>query len=308
MTETEAVETSLAEDAPVVSHVVEVQGIPMSSLLAEVRHPRAVVVAMHGGAASSRYFDCPNEPRLSLLRTGAALGFTVIALDRPGYGASWAQAEKVAPAARRVDLAYAAVDQLLASRPRGAGVFLMAHSIGCELAVRMATEPRAADLLGIELAGTGRQHSPTAHGILDGLRRNPPGPGKPTGLRDLLWHPDRLYPPEVVGGASIGARGPAYESAVVSRWASHDFPELAARVRIPVRFSLGDHELVWQTGPSALADIAAMFTAAPRVVVDEQANGGHNLSLGLTATAYHLKVLSFVEECAVDAGQRQLRR
>jgi hypothetical protein len=45
-----------------------------------------------------------------------------------------------------------------------------------------------------------------------------------------------------------------------------------------------------------------MFTAAPRVEVCEQAGAGRNLSLGLTATAYHLKVLSFVEECAVERG------
>ena len=299
--------TAAQQGTPVVSHIVDVQGIPMSALLAEAPHPRAVIVALHGGAASSRYFDCPNEPRLSLLRTGAALGFTVLALDRPGYGSSAAHAEGLAPAARRVDLAYAAVDRLLQHRPRGAGVFLMAHSIGCELAVRMAADERATDLLGVELAGTGRQHSPTAAGILEAWRRDPSPPRK-SGLHDLLWQPDRLYPAEVVGGAAISARGPAYEKAVVDRWAPHDFPELAARVRIPVHFSLGDHEMIWLTGDCALADIAAMFTASSRVVVDEQAHGGHNLSLGLTAMAYHLKVLSFVEECAVAAAQRQLGR
>jgi pimeloyl-ACP methyl ester carboxylesterase len=283
--------------------MVEVQGIPMSALLAEAREPRAVIVALHGGASTSRYFDCPNEPRLSLLRTGAALGFTVLGLDRPGYGSSAPHAEELAPAARRIELAYAAVDRLLQSRPRGAGVFLMAHSIGCELAIRMAAEPRGAQLLGIELAGTGRRHSPTALRILEAWRRNPTRPRK-SGLHELLWQPDRLYPAEVVGGASIGSRGPAYEAGVVDRWAPHDFPELAARVRIPVHFSLGEHEMVWQTGHSALAEIAAMFSAAPRVAVDEQADGGHNLSLGLTAMAYHLKVLSFVEECVVDAAHR----
>ena len=291
----------------VVPQVVDVQGIPMSALLAEVPQPRAVIVALHGGASNSRYFDCPNEPRLSLLRTGAALGFTVLGLDRPGYGSSHAYADGLAPPARRIELAYAAMDRLLESRPRGAGVFLMAHSIGCELAVRMAADPRGADLLGVELAGTGRQHSPTAVEILEAWRQSPTRSRK-SGLSNLLWQPHRLYPAEVIGGASIGSRGPAYESGVVDSWAPQDFPELAARVRIPVHFSLGDHEMVWQTGRSALADIAAMFTAAPRVAVDEQADGGHNLSLGLTAMAYHLKVLSFVEECVVAATRRGLGR
>lgn len=34
--------------AEVVSRVVDVDGIPMSGLLCEVREPRAVVVALHG--------------------------------------------------------------------------------------------------------------------------------------------------------------------------------------------------------------------------------------------------------------------
>lgn len=285
----------------VVPRVVEVDGIPVSALVAEAPRPRAVVVALHGGSTTSRYFDCPGRPDLSLLRTGPALGFTVLALDRPGYGRSAAHADRVAPARRRVDLAYAAVEKLLPGN--AAGVFLMAHSIGSELALRMAVDERGAGLLGIELAGTGRHHHAAA---LDILAQEPPTETpRRSGLRRLIWQPHRLYPADIVGGGPIGSRGPGYEVTVVDGWASRDFPRLAAQVRIPVHFSLGEHEMVWQSGPAALADIATMFTAAPRVVVCEQEGAGHNLSLGLTATAYHLKVLSFVEECVVGrAGTR----
>lgn len=293
---------------PVVHRVVDVEGIPASALLAEARHPRAVVVALHGGATTSRYFDCPGHPELSLLRAGAALGFTVIALDRPGYASSAGHAEELAPAARRVDFAYAAVDRLLAGRPRGAGLFLMAHSIGCELAVRMAADERGRGLLGMELAGTGRQHHPSALEVMGAWRLDTAWPRRTVGLRGLLWQPESLYPDEIVGGASIASRSPGYEGTVVETWAEPDFPALAAQIRIPVHYSLGEYEMVWQSGPAALAGIAAMFTASPRVGAGEQAGAGHNLSIGLTATAYHLKVLSFAEECAVDAAQRQSGR
>ena len=66
-----------------------------------------------------------------------------------------------------------------------------------------------------------------------------------------------------------------------------------------MHYSLGDHERVWSSGPAALAEVASLFTASPRVVAAEQAGAGHNLSLGLSAMAYHLKVLSFAEECAL---------
>lgn len=293
-----AVRPSSDEDGPVSSRVVDVDGTPMSALRAEVPQPRAVIVALHGGAANASYFDCPNRPWLSLVRTGAALGFTVLALDRPGYGSSAPHADTMTSAARRVDLAYAAVDRHLGSLPRGAGVFVMAHSIGCELAVRMGADERGHELLGIELAGTGRQHHSTALETMEAWRRDPAWPRKSTGLRTLLWQPNHLYPADVVGGSSIGSRSPGYEAGVVETWTT-DLPELAAQVRVPVQYTLGDHEMVWQAGPAGLADIASLFTAAPRVAVNEQADGGHNLSIGLTAMSYHLKVMSFVEECVV---------
>ena len=48
--------------------VVDVDGVPMSARVAEAPEPRAVVVALHGGAVTSRYFDAPGRPWLSLLR------------------------------------------------------------------------------------------------------------------------------------------------------------------------------------------------------------------------------------------------
>jgi pimeloyl-ACP methyl ester carboxylesterase len=281
--------------------VADVRGVPMSALVAEARaeaqatEPRAVVVALHGGGTTSAYFDCPGRPRLSLLRIGAALGFTVVALDRPGYGSSAGYPEAMERPGQRVDLAYEAVDGLLQGAPRGAGMFLFAHSLGCELALRMAADARAADLLGISMAGTGRRHDATARTILTA----PDHREIREGLRTHLWQPARLYPPEMVGGDAISSGGAPYEAVVVKTWAKQEFPALAAQVRAPVQFIAGDHENVWESTPAARNDIADMFTASSRVVVALQSESGHNLSLGFTAAAYHLKVLSFVEECVV---------
>jgi pimeloyl-ACP methyl ester carboxylesterase len=283
--------------------VVDADGIPLSTLICEVKRPRAVLLALHGGGTTSTYFDCPDRPELSLLRTAAALGCTAIALDRPGYGASERHAEQVADPALQVDLAFAALNALLVNRPHGAGVFLLAHSAGCELALRMAADERGCDFIGLEIGGTGRQHQWTAGNILDSTERDAAArPARPRGLRALLWGPRRLYAPDVYANTSIAARSPQYE--LRARHWVDEFPGLAARVRVPVQFSLGDHESVWRSGPDALAEIAALFTASPRVRVHEQTDAGHNLSLGLTARAYHLRLLSFVEECAVlgEAG------
>ncbi|MCV7173391.1 alpha/beta hydrolase [Mycobacterium manitobense] len=273
--------------------------VPMSALVAEPEHePRAVLVALHGGASTAAYFDCPGHPRLSLLRLGAALGFTMVALDRPGYGSSAAYPDAIARPEHRVALAYGAVDKVLGARPRGAGLFVLAHSNGCELALRMAAsdDPRRAELLGLALAGTGLHYHDAALDIL----RNASATHRPPGLRALLWEPADLYPADVLSGITNSSTGAPYEAGMVRDWPHRDFPALAAQVRVPVQFGHADHERVWRSDPDALAEIGAAFTAAPRFVTEEVVGAGHNLSLGLRAAAYHLKVLSFVEECVVN--------
>ena len=169
----------------------------------------------------------------------------------------------------------------------------MAHSGGCELALRMATDEQRTDLLGVELAGTGRHYHPAARAILKAATRD----HRPAGLRELLWHPTEVYPPEVLSGATVYPGAPPYEDQMVSNWARQDFPAIAPAVRVPVQFSVAEHEKVWQSDPPALAEIASLFSSAPRFQVNEQRGAGHNISLGHTAAAYHSTVLSFADEC-----------
>ncbi|NKY25796.1 alpha/beta hydrolase [Nocardia gamkensis] len=281
------------EHSAVVARTVEVDGIPMSALCAEVGDPRAVLVAVHGGATTARYFDVPGSPWLSLLRLGARLGFTVLALDRPGYGASEPWGEVFETPQRRVDACYATIDALLETSGRGAGVFLAGHSAGCDLAARMAADDRGDELLGLELAGTGIRKHPEAIRIIEEIRHT----RKAGAIRDLLWAPRDNYPPEVFGGRSLTVGTPGYEVAVVRDWPT-DFPALAPRVRVPVRFTHAEYERVWRGDAAALAEVEGYFTATPRFVVHRQAGSGHNISVGFGAAAYHLGLLSFVEECA----------
>jgi pimeloyl-ACP methyl ester carboxylesterase len=277
--------------------VVIVGSVPMSALVAEAEQPKAVIVAIHGGGTTAMYFDCPGHPSFSLLRAGAAAGFTVVALDRPGYGSSAPYPEAMTRPEQRVELAYGTVDRILGqgphARPRGAGLFLMGHSGGCELVMRMAADDRGADLLGVELAGTGRHYHPAAREMLKTATRE----RRPAGLRELLWHPERLYPAEVLNGVTVSPTAPAYEDQMVSDWARQTFPTLAPAVRVPVQFSIAEYEKVWQTDASALTEITGLFSSSPRFTVNRQPEAGHNISLGHTAAAYHSKVFSFAEEC-----------
>ncbi|MBT2275329.1 alpha/beta fold hydrolase [Rhodococcus qingshengii] len=270
---------------------VDVAGVPMSGISNDIAHPRAVVIALHGGGTTPDYFDAPGFPQQSLLRVGARLGFSVVAPDRPGYGASRKVLGDELSPADQVDLTYGVIEQVLAGRDRGAGIFLLGHSQGSVLTAKMAADPRAADLLGIEIAGTGVRHHDLARErlalpVTAGTLRST--------LRNLLWEPSRLYP----NRRRVLSPAPKFEGVDAKDW-PEDLTALAPLIDIPVRISLGDHEYWWQSGSAGLNEIARLFTSSSRVVVDEQYESGHNLSLGTAALAYHLKVLSFVEECVL---------
>src|SRR5690606_28132533 len=119
---------------------------------------------------------------------GAAAGYTTVALDRPGYGSSAPYPEAMDRPEQRVALASGALDKVLGTKPRGAGVFLMGHSAGCEMALRMATE-LGADVLGLELAGSGVRYTAAMAEIMKATMANQ----RPVGLRELLWTPEHVY-------------------------------------------------------------------------------------------------------------------
>ncbi|MCV7299314.1 alpha/beta fold hydrolase [Mycobacterium barrassiae] len=282
-------------DPSVRPRVVFVDGVPMSGLIAAVEDPKAVVVAFHGGSSTAAYFDCPGHPSLSLLRLGADNGYTMVALDRPGYGSSAPYPEAMERPEQRVALAYGAIDKILGANSRGAGLFLVGHSAGCELVVRLAADERAEEsaIIGLELAGTGLQY----HAEMADIMKAATTTGRPTGLREVLWQPAELYPPDVLSGMTNSSTGALYETNMTKNWARQDFPALAPQVRVPVQFSVAEHERVWRSDADAMSQIAALFSSSPRFVTNEQPGTGHNMSLSLNAAEYHGSVLSFVEEC-----------
>lgn len=255
-----------------------------------------MIVALHGGASGPTYWDAPGHPRHSLMRIAETLGYTVITPDRPGYGSSrYVTGEHVAPA-RQTDLTFGLVDKILEGRDRGAGIFVVGHSQGCVLTLRMAADVRGSDLLGIELSGTGIEHNEQVV-VARKAAHDVNGRSRPLSLRRLLWEPAYLYP----AIQPIHTPAPAFDGADARQWPA-EFAKTAGGITVPVRIVLADNENWWKSGHAALDDMASLFTASRRVVVDEQILAAHNVSLALAATAYHLKLLAFVEECVLSRG------
>ncbi|MDH6435201.1 pimeloyl-ACP methyl ester carboxylesterase [Streptomyces sp. SAI-144] len=263
-------------------------GIPLSALLVEPRPgpPRAVVVAVHGGGMRAGYFDSQVRPGLSLLALGARLGYTVLAVDRPGYGSSAA----VLPRGQTLtEQAVTLLDGLEAFADRydtGAGMFLVAHSNGGKLALAAAAETRGRALLGLDISGLGSR-------LAVGPDQLPGQNGHGDWRRH--WGSLRLYPPDAFRqGRHLVSPVPELEAYEGPSWPRR-YPAIAREVRVPVRFTFAEQEQWWLFDDDAVAALREPL-AAPTVVVDHQPDAGHNISLGWAARAYHLKALGFLED------------
>ena len=256
--------------------------------------PRALVLALHGGGMHAGYFHGRAHPSLSLLRLGAALGFSVLALDRPGYGESKARFPEGLSMRGQADALYAAIEDFGRSHPTGAGCFLLAHSYGLKVALHMAADPRGAELLGLDGSGAGLRYDPAQ---LERVRRAREPGGEGPSMRDLYWGREDLYPPgSFAPETAPTAEIPAMENLEAPRW-PEILPPIAPQVRIPMRLTVAEFEPWWEAGEAARVQTRALFSGAPRLEIEVQPKAAHNISLGWAARAYHLRALAFAEEC-----------
>lgn len=269
--------------------------VTLSALIAQPSGPpRATVVAVHGGGMSAGYFDGQAHPDVSLLALGARLGYTMVAVDRPGYGLSAADAPSGQTLAEQSAALHAALRHLAGRAETGAGVFLLAHSFGGKLALTYAAcqagdpDPSVPPLLGLDISGLGRDyavdpgHGPDPHQHRH-WKRN--------------WGALRFYPPNTFREAeTLVAPMPPREQAEALEWPRR-FPVAAAAVQVPVRLTFAEQELWWHHDEDTVADLAAHFASAPSAAVDRQPGAGHNISLGWAARTYHLRAFAFFEEC-----------
>lgn len=272
---------------------LEADGIPLSALLGEPRHgapPRAVVVAVHGGGMSHGYFHSQAAPGQSLVELGANLGWSMLAIDRPGYGASAKRLPEGQTLAEQSETLHAALAEFARTYPIGAGFFVLAHSYGGKLALSAAARRGGVELLGLEISGCGSQYAVD----LERLSRAPA-----QRRWKLNWGAPGLYPADTFRlSRDVVSPVPPREAGEARYWPGR-FPGIAARIHVPVRFTFAEHEYWWRHEESAVAALLRPLSLA-RTRVERQPHAGHNISLGWAARSYHLKALAFLEECLLE--------
>jgi pimeloyl-ACP methyl ester carboxylesterase len=273
---------------------VSVDGVTLSGLLAEPDGPpRALVVALHGHGMTARYFAGPANPDLSLLEVGAALGYTVWAPDRPGYGTSVGANPASLAMFPQAEFLHMALARFAGNHPVGAGCFLLGHSFGLKLALTMAAFPGEQTIIGIDGSGSGLMYT-----FDPGLSRPESQPGDV----NASWGPRHLYPPTTFAeGVLPVAATPSIPEREAAEWPD-DLRSFAPEIRVPVRFTFADHERLWVVGAEHFSALRAVLAQCPRLEIAIQRSTGHNISLSTVARAYHLKALAFAEECILDAA------
>ncbi|MEH6757443.1 MAG: alpha/beta fold hydrolase [Parasphingorhabdus sp.] len=270
-------------------------GLTLSAIQGEPSEPAlATIIALPGGGYNSAYWHHPCNRRGSLVELGASLGFRVFSVDRPGYGASSALFPDGCHLDRQLSLIGGLVDELSRAPGAGAGVFLVGHSMGGIVALRVAAE-QPHGLLGLDVSGVPLRFSEklasAVSANLDGDEAHSAGKS----AAELFYGPPESYDAALLRKDVSLVPPPSTELADSVAWPSQ-FSQTASAIEVPVRITLGDHEAVTETGWPALHETAALFTRSPRVETALQAQSGHNVSLHYIARAFHLRALAFFEE------------
>ena len=275
--------------APVESITLVADGV---SLAARIARPsgasRALILAVHGGTYDSEYFRVGDD---SLLTIAPALGYTVVAVDRPGYGGSTDVVADRLGFDAQTKILTAAMDGLATSFDLP--VVLVGHSIGGMLALLVAASsstPR-----GVEVSGLGELWQPGIREMWGGLRGDAPSIALPPEAHaGVMLGPEGTYPASAIARDGELLRPmPMPELCDVVDWADR-LPAVGAAVTAPVRLTFAAHDNIWRSDDEAVAAVARHFTAAP-FTTTLMAGVGHSIELHHLARSYVLSQLSFVE-------------
>lgn len=266
-----------------------------------VRPPAAnnypLVVAIHGGTYTGRYFDVEGA---SLLTRASHLGIPIVAVDRPCYGHSGGLEPENATILNSAKVLNAAMEDLwqrYAEKTRG--IFLIGHSIGAAVAILMASMKRGWPLLGIAISGLGMRPPlqvseqwrelpsvPTIHLLAE--------------LKDLLM----FGPPETYLD-DVRARAHAADYAtprselqdIVFAWPDI-LTEACARVEVPVHYRQPEFDNLWVVNEKEVQAFKNCFTASPFVDAALLLNAGHCIDLHHAGGQFQLQQLNFALRCS----------
>lgn len=247
----------------------------------------SLIVCVHGGGCSGRYFDLPG---FSFAQAAVGAGHAVLLVDRPGHGMS-----------RPIDgpdPIYAAsllLTQLAGEAAEACGdpalpVAAFGHSIGGAMTMHWAAQSPPM-LTCLATSGIGSRPTEAALAWLDELH----GDSDMVLPHAFFFGPDGSF--DWRAPIALRKSGEAWRKdevdEVLTRWPDL-FPSVASRIGCPVLAILSEHERIWENHGSALNAMRDGF-APGRARVEIAAGGGHLYEVHRNWSAHAERIIAFIE-------------
>jgi pimeloyl-ACP methyl ester carboxylesterase len=256
-----------------------------------------LIVAVHGGTYTSKYFDVPGY---SLLDKAAALQIPIMALDRPGYGESTPLPPDEATIARNAAVLDDALKEIWQRDGVGRGIVLIGHSIGGAIAISLAARRPSWPLLGIAISGVGLM-TPPESGEAWAALPDIPMITLPSELKDsVMFGPDGTFDRSMPQASHVSdAPVPRAELIdIVTTW-PRNVRQIASMVHVPVHYRQAEFDRLWVVNNDEVISFGAAFSEAPVVDARMALSTGHCIDFHRLGGALQLEQLAFALRCSV---------
>lgn len=228
-----------------------------------------LLACIHGGGCNARYFDIKGH---STVEAALRSGFSVLLLNRPGYGAN-PMLHSQRPVRDGVQPIRAFLDEALRRHlPEARDLLIIGHSIGGATALELAAEPGPLPLRAIAVSGVSDQVDP---GVADPVRTDA-GAGPDPDLASLFLGDRGTYSWRAVADLRRVIEPWDQREAIemIHHWPGR-WREIAPKIKLPVHLRLADQDRVFATGTEVVARLAAALTGSGAVDAALLPDGGH---------------------------------
>lgn len=249
--------------------------------------PASLIVCVHGGGCSGRYFDLPG---FSFTQAAVGAGHAVLLVDRPGHGMSPAvDGPDPIDAASRL-LTKLVGDAVVACGDPDLPVAAFGHSIGGAVTIHWAAQSPPM-LKCLVTSGIGSRPTAAALAWLGELQ----GGDDIVLPQAFFFGPDGSF--DWRAPIALRKSGEPWRKdevdEVLLRWPDR-FDTVASRIACPVLAILSEHERIWQNDENALKAMCDSF-APGRGRVEIAAGGGHLYEVHRNWSAHAERIIAFIE-------------